>query len=108
MPHSRAIVMMVAYSTILLVAFGVLFGTEYLTRQEYNDFPGVAISQPATSFLNAFANWDGVWYADIVRQGYTYDPSEGSYVVFFPVYPALGWVVSKLTGMTAVPALLVA
>ncbi len=107
MPHSRAIVMMVAYSTILLVAFGVLFGTEYLTRQEYNDFPGVAISQPATSFLNAFANWDGVWYADIVRQGYTYDPSEGSYVVFFPVYPALGWVVSKLTGMTAVPALLV-
>lgn len=98
---------LVYYITSVLTVAGVWFGVDYLSRQDYNDFPGFAISQPRTTMLSAFANWDGVWYSDIVRQGYTYDPAEGSYVVFFPVYPTLGWIVTKLTGLTAIPALLV-
>jgi hypothetical protein len=85
---------------------GVSFGLDFLTRQDYNDFPGFLINQPAGTLLTAFASWDGAWYADIVRSGYKYDPLEGSHVVFFPAYPSLAWLVSRMTGASAELSLL--
>lgn len=95
------------YVTLLVVAAGVWFGVDYLPRREYNDFPGFLIWQPETSFLNGFATWDGVWYADIAGKGYQYDPGEGSHVVFFPLYPVCGWLVSQVTGWDVVLSLVV-
>lgn len=97
----------VHYLCCLPVLCGVLFGRDYLTRQNYDNFPGFMIDQPPSNDLNAFANWDGVWYADIATQGYIHNPDEGSYVVFFPLYPLLGRAVMMLTGLNAVLSLLV-
>jgi hypothetical protein len=55
--------------------------------------------------LNGFATWDGVWYADIARDGYRFDPRKGSHVVFFPMYPVFGWAINLLTGCGVVLAL---
>ncbi len=96
----------VHYLCFLPVLGGVLFGRDYLTRQNYDNFPGFMMDQPLSNDLNAFANWDGVWYADIASKGYTHNPDEGSYVVFFPLYPLLGRAVMKLTGLDAVLSLL--
>jgi hypothetical protein len=94
------------YLTLLPVVLGVCFGVDYLIRREYYDFPGFAISQPPRGdYLDACANWDGVWYADIARQGYTFDPQEGSYVIFFPGFPLLGRALSRLTGVEETGAL---
>jgi hypothetical protein len=96
------------YLTLLPVLTGVWFGVDYLEPRDYHDFPGFAISQPKErSLLQGFANWDGVWYADIARDGYAYSPHEGSYVVFFPLYPALGRLVAQATGLDERLALLV-
>lgn len=107
--QSRLIVrvLAVAYTTFLIVCIGVWFGYDFLTRREYNHFPGFMIHQPNSTFVNSFANWDGVWYADIARDGYQYDPQQGSHVVFFPLYPLCGWVLSQLTGWHVVVSLLV-
>lgn len=91
----RAVV--VYCSSTLLVVAGVWFGYDFIPRENHFHFPHYAVSQPPRSFVGAFANWDGVWYRDIVEHGYQYDPSEGSYVVFFPGYPLLGYIVAAVT-----------
>lgn len=89
----------VHYLCFLPVLAGVSFGVDFLKTQDYRDFPGFLIDQPPTTFLTGFASWDGAWYTDIARSGYKYDPRQGSHVVFFPLYPCLGWILSRLTGL---------
>jgi len=43
------------------------------------------------SFLQAFSQWDGRWYLEILRNGYWYKgPNIQSPVAFFPLFPLLG------------------
>lgn len=43
-------------------------------------------------------DWDGGWYRSIVEHGYYSGPLDGqANVAFFPLLPALTWVVSKVT-----------
>ena len=94
---------------LIPVLFGVWFGVDYLQPRNYHDFPGFMITQPDPrgGVLQACANWDGVWYTDIARDGYKYSPDEGSYVVFFPMYPCLGRAVAKAVGVSEQTALLI-
>jgi len=40
-------------------------------------------------FLNMWSRWDAIWYVEIARSGYSYDPGKISNVAFFPLYPLL-------------------
>jgi len=42
--------------------------------------------------------WDGGWYASVVRNGYSCDPSRESNVNFYPLYPLLGRLTKLITG----------
>lgn len=57
------------------------------------------------SYLHVIANWDGQWYRQIVEHGYPrHLPTEGGVVqqnawAFFPLFPALVWLLT-LIGMS--------
>lgn len=42
---------------------------------------------PQLATVQALAQWDGEWYANIARDGYWYSPGHQSPVAFFPAYP---------------------
>lgn len=52
-----------------------------------------------------YANWDGQWYKYIVTNGYHFDQDRFAAIVFFPLYPLLGKLVS-FTGLSAELSLL--
>jgi len=68
---------------------------------------GFLIRQPPPTLLNAFANWDGVWYASIARNGYEDPENQGSFFVFFPFFPLLGRLVERMTGLGEIWSLLI-
>lgn len=83
--------------TWLLFRAALLF-LMYFARTQ---FPN-SIRLQGKGFLHAFTAWDGRWYHDIVKNGYSYTPGRESNVAFFPAYPytvrglckaagALGW-----------------
>ncbi len=78
-------------SGTLVVVFGVLFGREFCAP------PATGPASPDT-FLASFARWDGTYYRDIARDGYSYHPGEQSTIHFWPIYPLLGSAVAHLTG----------
>lgn len=48
-------------------------------------------------FLNAFSQWDGQWYLEILTKGYWYKgASVQSPVIFFPLFPMIGSVLTYL------------
>ena len=47
-------------------------------------------------FINLWSRWDGGWYLEIARSGYSNRPSEPSSVAFFPLYPFLVRIVHSL------------
>ena len=51
--------------------------------------------------------WDGEWYVEIVKEGYSYSPDRMSNVAFYPLYPLLGSIVDGVTGLGAEASLLV-
>lgn len=53
--------------------------------------------------VNLRVHWDSFWYLKIAEQGYEYMPGKLSSIAFFPLYPGLIWVVSKIPFLT--PAL---
>jgi hypothetical protein len=85
--------------TTLVVLIGVAFGVEFLPRQSHRN-------QNPPGFLPAFGNWDGVWYARIVREGYSYDPDAQSSIAFFPVFPLAGRALHQMLGVSPETALL--
>lgn len=48
-------------------------------------------------FVDAFGVWDAGAYSDIVSMGYVYWPDRASNVAYFPLYPLLGYFVSRAT-----------
>jgi hypothetical protein len=87
------------YMTSFIVALGALLGT------------GLVLRSPATGHIfndraAPYANWDGQWYADIARNGYSYRTDDYSNVTFFPIYPLAGRLVTRVTGLGIEPALL--
>lgn len=54
-------------------------------------FIGILPTRTHPSFLQAFSQWDGRWYLEIIQNGYWYKgPLVQSPVAFFPLYPLLG------------------
>jgi hypothetical protein len=86
--------------TSIVVQFGVAFGHHFID---------VDVHSPGTksSLVMAFANHDGVWYRQIVTEGYSYSPNARSPAAFFPLYPLLAASLSRATGLAAESALLI-
>lgn len=61
----------------------VLWCVMYFARGQ---FPAT-IRLQGKGFLHAFTAWDGRWYHDIVKNGYSFTPGRESNVAFFPAYP---------------------
>lgn len=51
---------------------------------------------PDNPFLDAFFRWDSDWYRSIIENGYYFTPGEQSNVAFFPLYPLLVGVLTKI------------
>lgn len=87
------------YTTSLICALGVSFGHDFLKST-----PHVLANRPG--LINAFTNWDGRHYKEIVEEGYHYEAAKPSNVAFFPAFPLLARWLANLTGMSADMALL--
>jgi hypothetical protein len=87
-------------ATALLVVVAVVLGHDYLKQATH------AVGKRG-DILEAFANWDGKWYREILTDGYSYRPGSPSNVAFFPAYPLLGRGVARLTGVSSNVALLI-
>jgi hypothetical protein len=66
--------------------------------------PAASTVQGRTSdlpLLRSLGSWDGFYYIDIARSGYSASPVNGPYsnTVFFPVYPATIRIAHDLTGL---------
>lgn len=57
-------------------------------------------------FPDRLAVWDGEWYETIVEKGYSYDRNRQSNLAFFPAYPLLSRAIQRLTGLTAIHAMI--
>jgi len=73
---------------------------------------GLVVSPPGEVKPNRFCdclaiNWDGRWYREIVRDGYSFNPQTNSSAAFFPAYPALTRLVTKTTQISPEIALLI-
>ncbi len=93
--------LVVYYLTSLAVMLAAVFGDELVYPRQR---PRVT---EHLGKLSPCAAWDGEWYVEIVRDGYSFDPDRTSSVQFFPVYPLLGRTVMTLFGFGADAALLV-
>lgn len=54
------------------------------------------------NFDKWYSAWDGQWYGILAQEGYDFiDPyfSDFPALVFFPLYPVLGWLAGALTGL---------
>lgn len=59
------------------------------------------------SLTETICRFDAVHYAKIAESGYSYDPESASDVAFFPAYPLLVRLLTTLSGLAAVPAMLI-
>ena len=86
--------------TSIVVALGVALGVGYIpdtcARAHNFDYGG-----------DYYANWDGGWYKDIARHGYSYKEGAPSSVAFFPAFPLCGRLLSRVSGLREEMALLV-
>ena len=84
--------------TSAVVVCGVSFGVTFIKP---SDHP----MAKEESVVSAFANWDGEWFTEIARNGYSYNPDAASSVAFFPGYPVAGRIVMQVSGLRAEVAL---
>ena len=86
--------------TPLSVFFGSRFALYVLVLFFVGFFPGKPEKKP--NFIEAFSQWDGVWYLSIATDGYRWPGSLDiqSNIAFFPLYPLLGRVVGWLVADT--------
>lgn len=97
------------FFTTLIVILGTCFGLQFVVRSSrYADMVMHSESFDAnrTDFASGVAVWDAGWYANIVRNGYSFSPERQSSVAFFPAYPLLAYCLVQLTGLSAEAALL--
>jgi hypothetical protein len=86
----------------LVLAVVVWLSASFLDQHETDLRPRVA----ADSVLGGWVWYDAAWYVDIADHGYFYEPMTQSSVAFFPAYPLTVRAVSRLTGDTALAAIL--
>jgi hypothetical protein len=98
--HNAAIGLALYGLTAAVVVFTALVAAPKLIE------PCVEFSGADFSDLGRLAAWDGQWYAQISRQGYSYDPKRPSSVAFYPAYPLAARGVMFVTGLPAEAALL--
>jgi hypothetical protein len=55
------------------------------TRHPRGDFSDAVLERP----LGPLAAWDGRWYGEVAKHGYSLAPEEKSSAAFFPLYPGL-------------------
>jgi hypothetical protein len=81
------------------VPFGVL---GYKTSYHY--FEDAKVEGRPFSFLEGISQYDGQWYLRIANQGYGQGNSSTTTdeYAFFPLYPGLIWVVSRVMGVSVV------
>ncbi|HLJ95617.1 MAG TPA: mannosyltransferase family protein [Gemmataceae bacterium] len=87
-----------AGSTVV-VLLGVDFGRQFV-------IPGPWFKAPEP-FVESMVHWDGGYFFRIAESGYTHTPGQPSRVHFFPLYPLIGSLVSKVTGWSVQLALVV-
>jgi hypothetical protein len=88
----RFVVAVWALSRVLFLVVGAL-GHAYLTQASPGGFP----REPG-GVLNYWAAWDGGWYTTIATDGYFNAASTS----FFPLYPLLIWLGTRLGGGPAI------
>jgi hypothetical protein len=93
----RADWLLVFAASTLVAVLGVAFGREYL--------PVVGGVKPDGPLLDAFVRWDGAYYRDIARDGYSYRVGHQSTIHFTPLYPLLSRGVRDVTGLSVNAAL---
>jgi hypothetical protein len=98
--HSLQIGLSCYALTTLLVVLGVCMGHRLLT------YRSTILPKPA-DLTGCFANWDGNWFAMIVREGYSFQAHVQSSTAFFPAYPCLAQLYRKATGARVETALLI-
>lgn len=83
-----------------VVVAGLTFGNEFMVGPQSSE-------SASYSWFQTFGARDGFWYQRIAAYGYDYDPDKQSSVVFFPLFPLLGGTIRAITGLSALPALLI-
>jgi Mannosyltransferase (PIG-V) len=85
----------------LVVIAGINFGKELTTP-----YPAKFAVEPL--WYERLLRWDGEWYSAIISQGYQYsdNPAVESSTVFYPLYPALSYAITWLSGIDQSIALL--
>ena len=88
----------VTFTSVAVVLYAtVALSTRYLSLHE--EYP---IKEPLSfrgaGLLEGWVRFDGGWYHSIVTTGYYYKPGGQSSIAFFPGYPTLVGLVSRVTG----------
>lgn len=88
----------VTFTSVAVVLYTtVALSTRYLSLHE--EYP---IKEPLSfrgaGLLEGWVRFDGGWYHSIVTNGYYYKPGGQSSIAFFPGYPTLVGLVSRVTG----------
>jgi len=98
------------YSVLLafLITRIMVFGVTYLSMVEIPVREGEAYwrSTPQNIIADGMVRWDSGFYRDIVVYGYR-TTDEDKTAAFFPLYPALVWLLYKITGHLNLSGLLV-
>jgi hypothetical protein len=85
------------YLTSLPVLAGVFFAVSF-------EQSAVSGGDPVAACFR----FDALHYRDIIRQGYSYDPNQGSLVAFFPAYPLLSRWIGQATRLSSEEAAMLA
>lgn len=75
----------------LALAFGARLGLFVIATIAYR----LLATGPFPGALEIWNRWDAVWYTGIAQNGYYYSPVDQSPANFFPLLPALSWLVGQ-------------
>lgn len=87
-------------ASALVVHCGVWFGSKVLERRPHHFQKKVFILGEGGGPVRGMSGWDGVWYADIARNGYDVWSTIHANIAFFPAYPLAGRLVAQLPGLS--------
>ncbi|MGH9279707.1 MAG: hypothetical protein ACRD12_16620 [Acidimicrobiales bacterium] len=97
----------IAGAAALIVVVSVLAYTQLPPAMRRHPTP-LETAPSGFRWLQAFAWWDGAWYAGIAREGYSFSLGARHQlpVVFFPAYPLLVRALTRVGGNTVVDGFL--
>ena len=80
---------LVAWLGFHLFRLPITFPQAWQVEADANQHLVKTISSDLHPFVNMWSRWDGGWYLEIAKSGYTYRPGHPSSAAFFPLYPLL-------------------